>query len=120
VAHSVDAWREKLQSNLFSIVLIGHRTAVSSWLGLVSGTWGIFYGLKAKQFTAYGRFSSREPENFTPNWRYCLFVISISTIAVADFLKILDMELMSRGIHLSGFGVNQYLSRELCMSDYQS
>ena len=78
-----------MQSNLFSIVLIGQRTAVSSWLGLVSGTWGIFYGLKAKQFTAYGRFSSREPENFAPNWRHRLFVVSTSTIAVLTSLRFL-------------------------------
>jgi hypothetical protein len=55
-----------LQFDLFSIVFLGQQTTVSSWLGLVSGTLGILYGLKAKQFTAYGRFSSREAESFTP------------------------------------------------------
>jgi hypothetical protein len=84
-----EAWREKLQFNLFSIVLLGQRTTVSSWLGLVSGTWGILYGLQAKQFTAYGRFSSREPESFPPNWRHRLFVVSISAIAILTSLRFL-------------------------------
>lgn len=56
---------------------IGQRTAVSSWLGLVCGVAGILYGLRAKTFTAYGRFSSKEPEVFAPSWVYraCVVVI---------------------------------------------
>ena len=72
-----------------SICLIGQRTVISSWLGLISGTWGIIYGLRAKQFTAYGHLSSRESESFAPNWRYRVFVVLISAIAVLTSLAFL-------------------------------
>jgi hypothetical protein len=37
-----------------AVEVIGSRSTISSWLGLVAGTWGIIYGIKAKTFTAYG------------------------------------------------------------------
>jgi hypothetical protein len=44
--------------SLLATVLLSQRTTVTSCLGLVSGIWGIVYGLNAKQFTAYGHLSS--------------------------------------------------------------
>jgi hypothetical protein len=61
--------------------MIGQRSTTSSWLGLIAGTWGIIYGIKAKTFTAYGRFTSREPESFAPTWGHRLLVVSISAAA---------------------------------------
>ena len=63
--------------------------SVSAWLGLVAGVWGIFYGLKAKHFTAYGRLSSREPEDFVPTWRHRLLVVSIASVAFLTSLSYL-------------------------------
>ncbi len=37
-----------------ALEMTGPRSTISSWLGLVAGTWGIIYGIKAKGFTAYG------------------------------------------------------------------
>ena len=48
--------------------IFGPRTMISSWLGLLAGVWGVIYGLMAKSFTTYGRFTSREPESFAPTW----------------------------------------------------
>jgi len=71
------------------LTTIGNPTVGSSWLGLVAGAAGIVYGLKAKEFAAFGRFSSREREHFVPNWRYRLFVVSISAVAVLSSLRFL-------------------------------
>jgi hypothetical protein len=66
-----------------------HQTTLSAWLGMVSGISGIVYGAKAKQFRAFGRRSSREPEDFTPERRHRLYVIAISTLAVLASAKFL-------------------------------
>jgi hypothetical protein len=78
-------------ASFFSLLINfpGPRTVITSWLGLISGIWGIIYGLRAKQFTAYGRFSSREAESFVPNWRHRIFVVSISAIVVLTSLRFL-------------------------------
>jgi len=61
--------------------IIGSRTMISSWLGLVAGVWGVIYGVTARSFTAYGRFTSKEPESFAPTLRDRLFVVTISAAA---------------------------------------
>jgi hypothetical protein len=66
--------------------IIGPRSTISSWLGLIAGTWGIIYGIKAKSFTAYGRFTSREPYSFAPNWGHRLLVVAISATAAVTSL----------------------------------
>jgi len=65
---------------------LGERTAVSSWLGLVCGTAGIFYGLRAKTFTAYGRFTGREPQIFAPTRVHRVLVVAISGAAAITSL----------------------------------
>jgi len=65
---------------------IGQRTAVSSWLGLICGVAGIFYGLRAKTFTAYGRFTSKEPQIFAPSWVHRALVVAISVVAAITSL----------------------------------
>lgn len=69
--------------------ITGHQTTASAWLGIVAGVSGIFYGAAAKQFRTFGRFSGREPEDFTPERRHRLFVIAISTVAVLASAKFL-------------------------------
>jgi hypothetical protein len=70
-----------------AVEVIGSRSTISSWLGLVAGTWGIIYGIKAKTFTAYGRFTSRESESFSPHWGHRLLVVTISgAAAVTSFV----------------------------------
>jgi hypothetical protein len=68
---------------------IGNPTVLTSWIALVAGIWGIVYGIRAKQFTAYGHLTGREPENFVPNWRYRFFVILISAVAVLSSIRFL-------------------------------
>jgi hypothetical protein len=68
---------------------IGKPTIITSWISLVAGVWGIIYGLRAKQFTAYGHLTGREREHFVPNWRYRLLVILIATVAVLSSLRFL-------------------------------
>jgi hypothetical protein len=65
---------------------IGQRTVFSSWLGLVCGVGGIFYGLRAKTFTAFGRFSRKEPEVFAPSWVYRAWVVVICGAAAITSL----------------------------------
>jgi hypothetical protein len=68
-----------------ALEMMGPRSTISSGLGLVAGTWGIIYGLKAKSFTAYGRFTSREAHSFAPNWGHRLLVVTISATAADSF-----------------------------------
>jgi hypothetical protein len=70
-------------------VIAGHQTTASAWLGIAAGISGIFYGATAKQFRAFGHFSGREPEDFTPERRHRLYVIAISTVAVLASAKFL-------------------------------
>jgi hypothetical protein len=71
------------------VEMMGPRSTTSSWLGLIAGTWGIIYGIKAKSFTAYGRFTSREPQSFAPNWGHRLLVVTISAAAAVTSLVFL-------------------------------
>jgi hypothetical protein len=59
---------------------------ISALLALIAGASGIIYGATAKQFTRHGKYTSREPEAYVPNWRDRLFVILISTVAVISSL----------------------------------
>jgi hypothetical protein len=74
---------------VITLLAIGKPTTIGSWIGLMAGLWGIFYGLKARQFTAYGHLTTREREHFVPNWRHRLFVVLISTVAVVSSLRFL-------------------------------
>jgi len=78
-----------LENILLNAGTTNEARALAAWLGLVAGSWGIFYGLKARHFTAYGHLSSLEPERFVPTWRYRLFVISIASIALLTSLSYL-------------------------------
>jgi hypothetical protein len=80
-------WRKRVTFE--PSVIAGHQTTASAWLGIVAGISGIFYGATAKQFRAFGRFSGREPEDFTPERRHRLYVIAISTVAVLVSAKFL-------------------------------
>ena len=71
-----------------ALEIIGPRTMISSWLGLIAGV-GVIYGLKAKSFTAHGHFTTREPQSFAPTWGYRVFVVTISAVAAITSLLFL-------------------------------
>jgi hypothetical protein len=78
-----------LHFHLITFATIGKQATISSWMGLIAGVAGIAYGLKAKQFTAYGHLSGREREHFVPNWPHRLFVVLISIFAILISLRFL-------------------------------
>ncbi len=63
----------------------------SAILGLVVGVCGVLYGLKAREFIAYGfrRSASKEPEKVVPTWYHRLWVVLISTVAIVASLRTL-------------------------------
>jgi len=72
-----------------ALEIIGPRTMISSWLGLIAGDGGVIYGLKAKSFTAHGHFTTREPQSFAPTWGHRVFVVTISAVAAITSLLFL-------------------------------
>jgi hypothetical protein len=62
----------------------GNQTLFAAGLGVFAGLWGIFHGLRAKEFVKHGHygFSREAPEKYTPRWWERLFVLGISTWAL--------------------------------------
>jgi hypothetical protein len=66
--------------------MFGPPTEIGSYLSLISGLGGIIYGVTAKRFSRFGRFSAREREYYVPGWGTRFFVVLISTGAVLSSL----------------------------------
>jgi len=66
--------------------MFGPPTETGSYLGLIYGLGGIIYGLTAKRFSRFGRFSGREREYYVPKWGSRVFVVLVSTGAVLSSL----------------------------------
>jgi len=58
-------------------------------LGLVGGTFGVLYGLRAKEFIAYGfyGFTSKQQEKISPRWYHRLAVILIASTVLLGSLR---------------------------------